>query len=149
MAKKTFQGRPVVPGKIQGKATVSAKPLNPTASYGENIFGGNTKTAPCTDPDNEELKGVDMNGIILCTPQTVGSSMGGGAFMLVADLGLAPKAILFSGHIDAVGAAGILMADIWQEKPIICVDLLGEKFQTAVKKGDKITVTEDGKVEIG
>mgnify|MGYP001823412859 FL=1 len=149
MAKQTFQGRPVVPGAIEGEATVSSKPLNPTASYGENIFGGNTESAPCTDPDNEELVGKDLAGIILCTPQTVGSSMGGGAFMLVADLGLAPKAILFSGHIDAVGAAGILMADIWQEKPIICVDLLGEAFQEAVKTGDPISVKEDGTVEIG
>lgn len=149
MAKQTFQGRPVVPGAIQGEATVSAKPLNPTSSYGENIFGGNTTSAPCTDPDNEELLGVDLAGVILCTPQTVGSSMGGGAFMLVADLGLAPKAILFSGQIDAVGAAGILMADIWQEKPIICVDLLGEEFQEAVKKGDPINVLEDGTVEVG
>ena len=149
MAKKTFQGRPVVPGAVEGTATVSSKPLNPTASYGENIFGGNTTSAPCTDPDNEELKDTDLAGIILCTPQTVGSSMGGGAFMLVADLGLAPKAILFSGHIDAVGAAGILMADIWQEKPIICIDLLGEEFQEAVKTGDPISVKEDGTVEVG
>ena len=149
MAKQTFQGRPVVPGAIEGEATVSSKPLNPTSSYGENIFGGNTTSAPCTDPDNEELLGVDLNGVILCTPQTVGSSMGGGCFMLVADLDLAPKAMLFSNHIDAVGAAGILMADIWQKKPIVCVDLLGDKFLEAVKTGDPIAVTADGTVEVG
>ncbi len=149
MAKRTFQGRPVVPGAIQGEATVSKQPLNPTASYVDNIWGGNTEAAPCTDADNEDLYQKDLAGIILCTPQTIGSSMGGGAFMLVAELDLAPKAILFSNHIDAVGAAGILMADIWQEKPIVCVDLLGDEFLEAVKTGDPISVKEDGTVEVG
>ena len=149
MAKQTFTGRPVVPGEIQGEATVSKQPLNPTSTYIDNIWGGNTKTAPCMDQDNKDLYQKDLAGIILCTPQTIGSSMGGGAFMLVADLDLAPKAILFSGHIDAVGAAGILMADIWQEKPIICVDLLGDGFLEAVKTGDPISVKADGTVEVG
>lgn len=149
MAKQTFQGRPVVPGAIQGEATVSKQPLNPTASYVDNIWGGNTEAAPCTDADNKDLYQKDLAGVILCTPQTIGSSMGGGAFMLVAELDLAPKAILFSSHIDAVGAAGILMADIWQKKPIVCVDLLGDEFLEAVKTGDPISVKSDGTVEIG
>jgi predicted aconitase with swiveling domain len=101
------------------------------------------------DADNKDLYKKDLKGVILCTPQTIGSSMGGGAFMLVAELDLAPKAILFSSHIDAVGAAGILMADIWQEKPIICVDLLGDEFLKAVKNGDNIAVKKDGTVEVG
>jgi len=46
MAKKTFQGRPVVPGDLNGKATVSKQPFNTTASYMENVWAGNTKNAP-------------------------------------------------------------------------------------------------------
>jgi hypothetical protein len=41
------------------------------------------------------------------------------------------------------------MADIWQDKQIICVDLLGEEFLKAAKTGDPITIHEDGKVEVG
>lgn len=149
MAKKTFQGRPVVPGDLNGKATVSKQPFNTTASYMENVWAGNTKTAPCTDQDNKDLFKQNLAGIILCTSQCIGSSMGGGCFMAVAGLDLAPKAMLFSRHIDSVTASGVLMADIWQKKPIICVDLLGEEFLEAIKSGDPISVKEDGTVEVG
>ncbi len=149
MAKKTYQGRPVIAGAIQGKATVSKQPFNTTISYIENIFGGVTDSAPCTDPANKDLYKKDLKGVILCTSQCIGSSMGGAAFMAVAGLGVAPKAILFSRHIDAVSASGIVMANIWQDKPIVTIDLLGEEFLKAVNMGDPITIGKDGKVEVG
>jgi predicted aconitase with swiveling domain len=149
MAKKTFQGRPVVPGDQNGKATVSKQPFNTTSSYLDNVWAGNTKTAPCTDQDNKDLYKKDMTGIILCTSQCIGSSMGGGCFMAVAGMGLAPKALLFSRHIDSVTASGVLMADIWQDQQIICVDLLGKDFLNAVNDGDPISIHADGTVEVG
>ncbi len=149
MAKKTFQGRPVVAGDIGGKALVSKQPFNPTSSYIENIWGGATDKAPCTDQDNKELFKKDLNGVILCTPQSIGSSMGGAAFMAVAGLGVAPKAVLYSRHIDAVSASGIVMANVWQEKPIITIDLLGDEFIKTVKNGDPVKVHADGTVEVG
>ena len=149
MAKQTFQGRPVVAGDIDGKAMVSKQPFNPTSSYIENIWGGATDKAPCTDQDNKDLYQEDLNGVVLCTPQCIGSSMGGGAFMAVAGLGVAPKAMLYAHHIDAVSASGIVMANVWQEKPIITVDLLGGEFLEAVKTGDAVTVKADGTVEVG
>jgi len=149
MAKQTFQGRPVVPGDLSGQATVSKQPFNTTSSYMENVWAGNTKTAPCTDQDNKDLYKKDLQGVILCTSQCIGSSMGGGCFMAVAGLDLAPKALLFSRHIDSVTASGVLMADIWQDKPIICVDLLGEDFLAAVETGDPVMVKADGSVQVG
>ena len=149
MAKQTFQGRPVLPGDIEGEAMVSKQPFNPTSSYIENLWGGATDSAICTDQDNKDLYQKDLNGVILCTPQCIGSSMGGAAFMAVAGLGVAPKAILYSRHIDAVSASGIVMANVWQEKPIITIDLLGEEFLEAAKMGDPITVKADGTVTIG
>lgn len=149
MAKKTFHGRSVVPGNLSGKATASKQPFNTTASYMENVWAGNTENAPCTDQDNKDLFKKDLQGIILCTSQCIGSSMGGGCFMAVAGLDLAPKAMLFSRHIDSVTASGVLMADIWQNKPIICVDLLGEEFLESVNTGDPVSIHEDGTVEVG
>ena len=146
---KTFQGRPVVAGKLSGKATVSKQPFNTTSSYVDNVWGGNTKTAPCMDQDNKDLYKKNLAGVILCTSQCIGSSMGGGCYMAVAGLGLAPKALLFSGHIDSVTASGVLMADIWQQKPIITIDLLGDEFLEAVKTGDPIAIKKDGSVEVG
>ena len=149
MAKQTFQGRPVVGGDINGKALVSKQAFNTTVSYIENIWGGVTDKAPCTDQDNKELYKKDLNGVILCTTQGIGSSMGGAAFMAVAGLGVAPKAILFSHHIDGVSASGIVMANVWQEKPIITIDQLGDEFLEAVKNGNPIAVKKDGTVEVG
>ena len=149
MAKQTFKGRPVVAGDINGKALLSKQPFNPTSSDIENIWGGATDKAPCTDQDNKELYKKDLNGVILCTSQCIGSSMGGAAFMAVAGLGVAPKAMLYSYHIDAVSASGIVMANVWQEKPIITIDLLGDEFLKAVKTGDPIAVKKDGTVEVG
>ncbi len=149
MAKKTFQGRPVTAGVVQGKATVSKQPFNTTSSYIENIWGGVSDSAICTDADNKDLYRKDLNGVILCTSQGIGSSMGGAAFMAVAGLGVAPKAILYSRHIDAVSASGIVMADVWQDKPIITIDLLGEEFLESVETGAPISIHEDGTVEVG
>ena len=55
MAKQTFQGRPVLPGDIEGEAMVSKQPFNPTSSYIENLWGGATDSAICTDQDNKDL----------------------------------------------------------------------------------------------
>ena len=95
----TFKGRPVIPGNLEGEALVSKQPFNTSASYFENMFAGNTETAPCTDANNKELYKKDLKGAIICTPQTVGSTMGAGAIMGVNLLGVGPKAMLFSSHI--------------------------------------------------
>ena len=80
MAKKTFKGRPLIPGNLEGQALVSKQAFNTTASYLENMFAGRTDSAPCTDANNKELYQKDLSGAIICTTQTVGSTMGAGAF---------------------------------------------------------------------
>jgi serine protease inhibitor ecotin len=40
------------------------------------------------------------------------------------------------------------MEDIWNEKRIIKVDLLGDEFLEAVNSGDPIAIYEDGTVEV-
>ncbi len=148
MAKK-FKGRPVIPGKLEGKALVSKQPFNTTASYFENMFGGNTETAPCTDANNKELFKKELKGAIICTPQTVGSTMGAGAIMGMNLLGVGFKAMLFSSHIDTIAANGLIMDDIWNGRRVITVDLLGDEFLETVKTGDPISIKEDGTVEVG
>ncbi len=146
---QTFKGRPLIPGALEGEALVSKQPFNTTASYFENMFAGNTETAPCTDANNAELKGKDLKGAIMCTPQTVGSTMGAGAIMGVNLLEVGFKAMLFSSHIDSIAAGGLIMDDIWNDRKVITIDLLGDEFMEAVKTGDKIKISEDGTVEVG
>jgi predicted aconitase with swiveling domain len=149
MAKKTFKGRPLLGGKLEGKVLASKQPLNTTGSYLDNLFGGNTKTAPCTDPNNKEFYKKELSGAIICTTTTVGSSLGGAALMGVGSLGLGPKAMLFSEHVDSVSIAGLLMDDIWNGNRVIAIDLLGDEFLDAVKSGDTVSIKEDGTVEVG
>lgn len=149
MAKKKFQGRPLLSGKIDGQATVSRIGFNTLSTYKSVMFGGATDKAICTDGDNKDLYGKDLTGAILCLPQTIGSTTGGFVLMGVAKLGLAPKAMLFANHVDSLAIGGLLMADIWMEKRIITVDLLGQDFLDAANTGEPIEVYDDGRVELG
>ncbi len=149
MAKKTFHGRPILSGRLEGSATVSRIGLNTLSTYKANIMGGVTDKAICTDGDNKDLYGKDITGAILCLPQTIGSTTGGFVLMGVAKLGLAPRAMLFANHVDSLAIGGLLMADIWMDKRIITIDLLGDEFLAAVNSDDPIKVHEDGRVEIG
>ena len=149
MAIKTFQGRPLLSGNLEGRAMATKGPFNTTGSYLENLFGGNSETAPCTDPNNKEMYGKELTGAILCFTTTVGSSLGGAALMGVNDLGVGPKAMLFSQHVDSVSLAGLLMDDIWNDRRVITIDQLGDEFLDSVKTGDPVSIKEDGTVEIG
>jgi len=149
MSKKTLRGRVDIAGKVDGNATVSRQPFNTSGSYLTNMAAGNTETAPCTDNGNAELRGKDLKGMILCTPTTVGSTMGGMSLMGMKAIGVGPEALLFSKPIDTLAAAGVLMADIWKGQKIVTVDMLGDEFLETVEMGDPIRVYEDGKVEIG
>ena len=149
MAKKTFKGRVVLPGEVAGKATVSKAPFNTSGSYIENMFAGNSTSAPCTDHNNKEMFGKELKDGILCFTTTVGSTLGGAALMGVNDLGVGPKAMLFSQHVDSVSLAGVLMDDIWNDRRVITIDMLGDAFLETVQMGDPIAIHEDGTVEVG
>ena len=149
MRKPTFRGRVVLAGKVTGKATVSRHPFNTSGSYTENMFAGRTDAAPCTDSSNKELFGQDLSGAILCTPTTVGSTMGGMCLMGMKAIGVGPQALLFSKPIDTLAAAGVLMADIWKNERIVTIDMLGDDFLETVETGAPIAVYEDGTVEVG
>ena len=149
MASKTFKGRPVLSGALEGKALVSKQPFNLTGSYLKNMFAGETGSATCTDSTNEALYEKDLSGAIICTSQTVGSTMGAGTVMMCTELGVQPKAWLFSSHIDSISAGGLIMDDVWNGKRVITIDLLGDEFLEAVNTGDPISIQEDGTVVVG
>jgi hypothetical protein len=69
--------------------------------------------------------------------------------MGVAKLDLQPKAMLFANHIDSLAAGGLLMTDIWMDKRIITIDMLGQEFLDTVKTDDTVKIHADGTVEVG
>jgi predicted aconitase with swiveling domain len=149
MAKKTFKGRALLPGKIEGKALVSHAAFNTSASYLNNMFAGETEEAICTDAANADLYKKELKGAVICTTQGVGSTLGGCVLMGMNELGVGPKALLYSLAVDSVSAAGLFMSDIWLEKRIVTIDMLGDEFLDAVQTGDPVVIHEDGTVDVG
>ena len=57
--------------------------------------------------------------------------------------------MLFSQPIDSLAGAGVILADIWLDNikmPVI--DSLGDEFLDYVKDGMKISIKENGVVEV-
>jgi uncharacterized protein len=144
---RVFQGRNVLPGDCRGEALVSHAGFNILASF-QQSFALRLREAVCGDQDNPDLYKKVMTGKIICLPVTIGSTGGGLVLQAVANLGLAPQALLFSKHVDSLAAAGVILADVWLGKRIVVVDNLGDEFLDAVQTGQKVAVYADGKVEI-
>lgn len=143
---RTFKGRVVLSGAVKGEAAVSRQGFNTLATY----YAGMADRSPlCHDQGNPDLYKKPIAGKIICLPQTIGSTTGGMIIQCAAKIGIGPKAMLYAKHIDTVSAAGILLADIWDNNQIVCVDELGDDFLNTVKTGDTVSIAEDGTVTVG
>ena len=142
-----FKGRAVIPGTIDGEALVTQKGFNTLACFYQSILQP-CDQAICSDQDNKELYLKNLTGKIICLPVTVGSTTAGAVWERIARLGIAPKAMLFSGHIDCLAAAGLFIAYMWCGKSIYTVDCLGDNFLSLVREGQYISISEDGTVTV-
>ena len=145
---RTFNGRVVANGTVSAEALVSHGGLNTLASFQKALQFGD-KSATCGDQNNPDLYGKKMAGKALCLPRTIGSTTGGLVLYCACAMHRQRACLLFSEPIDSLAAAGAILQDIWldQEKmPVI--DSLGEEFLAYVKDGMKITVKENGVVEV-
>jgi predicted aconitase with swiveling domain len=142
-----FKGRVVVGGSCQGEALVSPVAFNALASFYQPMLQGSDR-AVCSDQGNKYLYGKDLKGKIICLPTTVGSTSAGTTWDRVADMDIAPKAMLFSNRIDSLAAAGVIIAHVWTDNRIVAIDQLGQAFLDHVNNGDSIEVDEDGTVRV-
>lgn len=143
-----FKGRVILAHNTSGEAAVTHSGFNATASFMDVLFSG-SNSAVCKDHDNKDLFGVDLEGKILCLPQTIGSSAAATIWMVIVERGIAPKAVLFAGPIDSVAACGLVLANNWAEgEPIICIDKLGAEFLQTAKTGSRIDIDEGGTVTV-
>ena len=145
---KTFTGRVVSKGNVTAPALVSRGGLNTLASFQKALQFGDKK-ATCGDQNNPDLYGKQMAGKALCLPRTIGSTTGGLVLYCATSMHRQPACMLFSEPIDSLAAAGAILADVWLEDvsmPVI--DSLGEEFLNYVKDDMKITIKEDGIVEV-
>ncbi len=144
---RTFNGRAILPGNVEGEALVTHVGFNAYASFYTSIHGF-PEVALCADSSNLELYGKNLADRILCLPKTVGSTSAGAVWQRIASLGVAPRAMLFSQQIDALSAGGLIVADVWAGKRICTVDQLGDGFLEVVQDGDRIVIRQDGTVTI-
>ncbi len=145
---KSFKGRVVAEGTTCAEALVSHGGLNTLASFQKALQFGDKK-ATCGDQNNPDLYGKQMAGKALCLPQTIGSTTGGLVLYCACAMERQPACMLFSEPIDSLAAAGAILQDVWLKKGAMpVIDSLGEEFLAYVKDGMKITVKEDGVVEV-
>ena len=145
---KEFKGRVVTPGTVTAEAVVTKSGFNTLASF-QNALQFGDKEVKCGDQNNADLYGKSLLGKALCLPQTIGSTTGGLVLYCACALKKNPACMLFSNPIDSLAAAGAVLADVWVDgvtMPVI--DSLGEDFLNYVKDGMKITIKEDGTVEV-
>lgn len=142
---KEFKGRVIAKGSFEGEACVSHQGLNTLASFQKSALM-NKKKVLVSDQNNKDLYGVDITDKILCLPITIGSTTGGLVIQTVCSMGINPRAFLFSEEIDSLAASGIVLAKVWQNSNVICIDKLGDEFLNIVKTGDKLTIKDDGTV---
>ncbi len=143
----SFKGRAILPGNLEGEALVTHTGFNAYASFSTSIHTP-VELARCADSSNPELYGKNLTDKILCLPKTTGSTSAGAVWQRVAQMGIAPKAVLFSQRIDSLAAGGLIVADVWAGKRIVTVDQLGDEFLETVQDGDRIVIREDGTVTI-
>ena len=143
----TFKGRAVLPGNLVGRALVTTTGFNAYACFYNSLQEG-VVYSECADSGNKDLFGKRLDGKIICLPSTIGSTSAGAVWQRIAQLGVAPLAMLFSKPIDSLAAGGLIVADLWAGKRIVTVDQLGDEFLRAVSEGDWITIHDDGNVII-
>ena len=145
---KQFQGRVITPGEVTAEAVVTTQGFNTLASFQMALQFGD-KEVKCGDQNNEELHGKPLIGKALCLPQTIGSTTGGLVLYCACAMKKNPACMLFANPIDSLAAAGAILADVWVDGMTMpVVDSLGEEFLNYVKEGMKITIKENGIVEI-
>ena len=145
---KSFKGRVVTPGKATAEAVVSHVGFNTLASLQKSLQFGD-KTAKVNDQNNPDLFGKPIAGKALCLPQTIGSTTGGLVLYCACKMKRNPACMLFANRIDSLACAGAVLADVWiDDCSMPVIDELGEEFLNYVKDGMKITIKEDGVVEV-
>ena len=145
---RTFEGRAILSGNLEGEVLVTHVGFTTHASFYTSIHA-QAEAALCADSGNQELYGKNLTGRIICLPMTVGSTSAGAVWQRIAHLGVAPRAMLFAQRIDSLAAGGLIVADVWAQKRIATIDLLGDEFLETVREGDWLTLREDGTVTIG
>ncbi len=133
-----LMGRSLVAGSAKGIALVSKEPLS--------FWGGiDTRTGEIIDR-RHELSGANIAGKVFVFPQGRGSSTSSAVMLEIIRAGVAPAAII-NLRVEPILALGAIIADELYHQTVPVVVLPKAAFHS-IKKGDYLTITPDGVVNI-
>jgi predicted aconitase with swiveling domain len=134
-----IQGRPIVPGRAEGQALVTDVPLS--------FWGGyDHRSGEITDR-RHPLSGTIAAGRILVLPFTRGSSTTTAVLLEAIRAGTAPAAIVTTS-VDSFFALASIVADEMYASPIPIIAIAPAEA-AALRSGDRVSVAEDGSLQIG
>lgn len=135
----SLQGRPVVPGRAEGRALVTDEPLS--------FWGGyDPLTGEITDRSHP-LSGAIAAGRILVIPETRGSSTTTAVLLEAMRRGTAPAAFLTRGVDTFLALAAVVAQEMYGTAPPV-VALDGAAFD-GLQEGRHLVVEADGGVRVG
>jgi len=120
-----MKGRMISPGKAEGEAIVSKKPIG--------FYGGIDAETGVVIEKGHELEGQSVKGKILVFPQGKGSTVGSYVIYGLKKNGVAPSAIV-NQETETIVATGVILAGI------PCVDKIDI---SKIKTGDRLKVDAD------
>ncbi len=132
-----IQGRPIVPGKAQGRALVSTEPLS--------FWGGYDFHSGEIIDRRHPLAGANAAGRVLALPFTRGSSTTTTVLLEAVKAGTAPAAILTTG-VDAFFALASIVADELYDHVLPIVALTEKDFRT-LESGQRLCISPKGLVQ--
>ena len=133
-----LHGRPVIPGRAEGKALVSREPLS--------FWGGyDWKTGEIIDR-HHSLSGCIARGRILAIPFSRGSSTTTAVLLEAVRAGTAPAAILTVEADFFFALASVVAHEMYTASlPVVA---LAESDFARLKTDDVLSVSEDGGVSL-
>jgi len=135
-----FKGRPMIHGKAEGEALVSARAF--TFAHGVE-----PSTGVVTDV-RSDIRGKSVRNKVLFFPFGKGSTTGAAWFLETVRLGNAPVAVL-TKSVEPIVVTGAVLAKILYGKRIPVMSGLPDEIATRMENGDIVTVeTEKQEVRV-
>ena len=119
MAERSVVGRPVVPGRAEGRALVTDEPLSFWGGYDPDTGEITDRTHP--------LAGTIAAGRILVIPETRGSSTTTAVLLEAIRRGTAPAAFVTRGVDSFLALAAVVAEEMYGKAPPV-VELTAEEF---------------------
>jgi predicted aconitase with swiveling domain len=140
-----LRGKPVVGGRGEGRALVTRRPINFTASF-MNLLP--RRRAEVRDR-HHDLFGKSIARTVLVFPACIGSTYTGMVITQLVQGGVGPAALVVQ-DADPLLVSGAVMAKVWFDRRVPVVECRGEDLFEKISTGDHVVVDGDsGAIHVG